>query len=63
MIYKHNKTGNLYCFIVAANKCDNEKFPKMAVYQSLNDGSVYARPYRDFLNSFTLVSDDQHLTR
>ena len=63
MIYKHNKTGNLYSYIATANKCNKEKFPKMAVYQSLNDGSVYARPYRDFANAFTMVSHDQHLTR
>lgn len=59
MIYKHIKTGNLYCFIATANKCDNERFPKMAVYQSINDGSVYARPYRDFMNSFVKVAENE----
>ncbi|HAV5681807.1 DUF1653 domain-containing protein [Acinetobacter baumannii] len=54
MIYKHNKTGNLYCLIATANKCDNEKFPKMVVYQSLADGNIYARPYKDFFNAFSV---------
>lgn len=54
MIYKHNKTGNLYSLVAIANKCDNEKFPKMVVYQSLSDGNVYARPYKDFFNAFSI---------
>ncbi len=58
MIYKHNKTGNLYIVITIANQCDSEKFPKMMVYQSLNDGHVYARPHKDFLNAFTLLGGE-----
>lgn len=58
MIYKHNKTGNLYSLITVANKCDNDKFPKMMVYQSLNDGQIYARPHKAFLNSFTFVGGE-----
>lgn len=58
MIYKHNKTGNLYSVIAVANKCDNEKFPKMMVYQSLNDGQIYARPHKDFFNAFTVVGGE-----
>ena len=54
MIYKQNKTGNLYRFIATANKCDNEKFPKMVIYQSLSDGNIYARPYKDFFNAFSV---------
>ena len=59
MIYRHNKTGNLYSYIATANKCNNEKFPKMAVYQSLVDGEIYTRPHLDFFNSFTVISKDK----
>ena len=59
MIYKHNKIWNLYSLITVANKCDNDKFPKMMVYQILNDGQIYARPYKDFFNAFTLVDESK----
>lgn len=52
MIYKHKKTGNLYQLINIANECNTDKFPKMAVYFSLIDGKVYARPFDDFMNAF-----------
>jgi hypothetical protein len=58
MIYKYNKTWNIYSVITVANKCDNDKFPKMMVYQSLNDGQIYARPHKDFLNAFTLLGGE-----
>ena len=58
MIYKHTKTGNLYSYIAVANKCDNKKFPKMVVYQSLNDGNIYSRPYKDFFTSFSVLRDN-----
>lgn len=52
MKYKHIKTGNIYELLNIANECDNEKFPKMAVYQNVNDGHVYAHPFQDFMKSF-----------
>lgn len=62
MRYKHLKTGNIYQLINIANECNTEKFPKMAVYFSENDGNVYARPFKDFLEKFEFVggSNDQN---
>lgn len=55
MKYKHIKTGNIYELINIANECDAEKFPKMAVYFSLVDGKIYARPFKDFIKAFELI--------
>ena len=59
MKYKHIRTGIIYELLHIANECDNEKFPKMAVYQNILDKHVYARPYRDFLNKFVVVGGVQ----
>ena len=59
MKYKHNKTGNIYELINIANECDTEKFPKMVVYFSLIDGSVYARPFGDFHRAFTFYRETE----
>ena len=52
--FKHMTSGNLYRIIAMANDCDSEKFPRTIVYKSLGDGSVYSRPYLDFLKHFKL---------
>lgn len=52
MNYIHKKTGNIYRLLNIANECDSEKFPKMAIYISLVDGALYARPLRDFNIAF-----------
>ena len=51
--YRHIKTGNSYALIVVANKGSSKpNFPEIAVYQSLKDGVVYARPYTEFKEKF-----------
>lgn len=57
MLYKHNKTGNIYELLNIANECNTDKFPKMAIYYSKVDGKVYARPFEDFLSAFTFVTE------
>ncbi len=56
MNYRHIKTGNSYALIVVANKGSSKpNFPEIAVYQSLKDGVVYARPYTEFKEKFEKV--------
>ena len=56
MNYKHVKTGNEYELVFVANKQSAKpNFPEMAVYRSLKDGVVYARPYTDFKEKFEKV--------
>ena len=56
MKYKHIKTGNKYTLIFIANmKSTKPNFPEMAVYQSLKDGLMYARPYAEFQENFVKI--------
>lgn len=57
MKYKHIKTGNIYELINIANECDTDKFPKIAVYFSLVDGKIYARPFDDFMKAFEFIGE------
>lgn len=54
--YKHHRTSDIYELLHVANEVDSEKFPATAVYRSEKTGAVYARPYKDFLNSFGEVT-------
>ena len=54
--YLHPKSGVKYKLLMLANEVAGWKHPHTAVYKSLVDGKIYARPVSEFEKNFKFVS-------